>query len=191
MMQKGPCPGGGPRRASPHSLQLGLLARDSSSRVFKRVICCQAVVERHRELGARRPSLTLSSKGIKLVTLCGSLSAHSSGVCALISCFLLKSRGEEPGFCSSPRPLNPYLSFCPSSSDPPHTGREPGTGCGGGVSTPVLPHLFLPRVGAPPDLSFSAREMGWLWEGGGLVVSTETPASASGDRGAKEGISEE
>lgn len=52
MMLRGWYPDCGPSRASAHS-RLGLLAQDSFSRVFTRVVCCQVVLERHREPGER------------------------------------------------------------------------------------------------------------------------------------------
>lgn len=71
------------------------------------------------------------------------------------------------------------------------TEAEPDTGCGAGVSTPILPHPFLHRAGASLDLSFSAHVMVWLWGGGGVVVSMETPVSTRDAKRAKEGVSGE
>lgn len=59
------------------------------------------------------------------------------------------------------------------------------------MSTPILPHPFLPRAGASLDLSFSAHGMGWFWEGGTVIVSMETPFSTRGAKRAKERVSGE
>ena len=50
MMQRGWYPDCGQSGASPHSLRLGLLAQDSSFRVFTRVMCSQVVLERRGEV---------------------------------------------------------------------------------------------------------------------------------------------
>lgn len=59
------------------------------------------------------------------------------------------------------------------------------------MSTPILPHPFLPRAQSSLDLSFSACIMEWLWEGGGVIVSMETPVSTRDAKRAKERVSGE
>lgn len=58
------------------------------------------------------------------------------------------------------------------------------------AGAPILPHPFLSRVGSLLQ-DFFAPEMEWLWEWGcGSSFHGDFYLTASGDTGAKEGISE-
>lgn len=134
MMQRGHYPGGGPQRASVRGLWLSLLARDGSSRVFKRVICCQAMVERHKEPEAGDMLTHSEQQGDEVGDFLLELECSELG-CACTSSPASSSRAGERSLTCAPCPrlLNLYPSSCPSSSDAPWTEGERDTGCGAGV----------------------------------------------------------